>query len=540
MENLSSLTRKTTLDALKKRVADFKDGYRQNIAVLGEELTGKTTLLKSFLNSNNDDELVALYVEVMPFEFSLFVKRFLNSLLYNYLKKYRLISSRESLDFLIKMAQECLPVTASQIKQMYLKLPKEKHDIIFQELFDIIETFHQETKKRCIVIFDEFHNLKKFDIKNICQELGKKIMFQKDTFFIFASSSVNEAKTILNNDLSLLFGNFETAEIGVLNSESSAFLIKSVFQDVCVSKDFINFLINFSDGHPFYLRMFASEAASLSKISGLSALDKETLIQALENLLFCEWGIFNIKFMNFLSQLKSNRSKNDSICLLDALSLGKNRIQDLASHMRRQRSEITQKLNRLMETGIITKNGSFYGIKDRVFSFWLKFVYHEKLNSLTPDYSEQVQHFKFKIDATIEEFINASKKNILERMLDLFNLFEGDDIQIDAKKIQLSTFKELKVVRFDNTNIKLGIFGKSQDSFWLAAIKEDGIKEGDISDFIQSSKKFKQKSINKIMIGLGDIERNAKLLAKESRIITLDIAHVNSLFDIYGKPRIIK
>ncbi len=540
MENLSFFTRKTTLNSLTKRIADFKDGYRQNISILGEELTGKTTLLKTFLNTINDDELVAVYVEIMPFEFCLFVKRFLNSLLYNYLKKYRLISSRENLDFLIKMAQECLPVTAPLIRQLYLKLPKEKYEIIFQELFNIIEAFSHETKKRCIVIFDEFHNLKKFGINNICQELGKKIMFQKDTFFIFSSSSTNEAKTILSNDLSLLFGNFETTELGMLNPETCEFFIKDVFQDIAVSKDFTNFLINFTDGHPFYLKMFSHEAASLSKISGTSPLEKEVLIQAFENLLFCEWGIFNIKFMHFLSQLMSNRAKNDFIYLLDALALGKNRIQDLATHIRKQRSEITQKLNRLIELGIIIKNGSFYSIKDRVFLFWLKFVYHEKLNSLSPDYSEQVQHFKFKIEATIEEFISASKKNILDRILDLFNLFEGDDIQIDTKKIQLSTFKELKIVRFDNANIKLGIFGKAQDSFWLATIKEDGIKEKDISDFIQSSKKFKQKSINKIMIGLGDIERNAKLLAKESRIITLDIANVNSLLDLYGKPRIIK
>ncbi|MFH1690946.1 MAG: ATP-binding protein [Candidatus Omnitrophota bacterium] len=540
METLDFFTRKLSLDSLNKRIADFKDGYRQNIAILGDELTGKTTLLKTILNTTNDEELIPIYVEIMPYEFSMFVKRFLTSLLYNYLKRYRLISARENLDFLIKMAQENLPTTAPQIKNLHLKLSKEKPEILFRELFNIIETFHEETKKRCVVIFDEFHNLKKFEIKNICQELGKKIMFQKDTFFIFASSSKSEAKTILNNDLSLLFGNFETTELGMLDAKSCNFLIREIFQDIVISKDFIDFLINFTDGHPFYLKLFSQEAVSLCKIAGLPELEKEALIQAFENLLFCEWGIFNIKFMHFLSQLTSNRTKNHFIYLLDALALGKNRIQDLASQLRRQKSELTQKLNRLIEQDIVIKNGSFYSIKDRVFWFWLKFVHHEKLNSLTPDHSEQVQHFKFKIDAEMDEFMNASKKNIIDRMIDLFNLFEGDDIQIDKKRFQLSIFKELKIVRFDNTNIKLGIFGKSQDCFWLAAIKEDGIKEGDISEFIQSSKKFKQKSINKVMIGLSDIDRNAKLLAKESRIITLDLAHVNSLFDIYGKPRIIR
>lgn len=540
METLDFFTRKLTLDSLNKRIADFKDGYRQNIAVLGDELTGKTTLLKAILSTINDEDLVPIYVEIAPYEFSMFIKRFLTSLLYNYLKKYRLVSARENLDFLIKMAQENLPLTSPKIKYLYLKLSKEKPEILFKELFDIIETFHEETKKRCVVIFDEFHNLKKFDIKNICQELGKKIMFQKDTFFIFASSAKNEAKTILNNDLSLLFGNFETTELGMLNAKSCAFLIREIFQGVIVPKDFVDFLINFTDGHPFYLKMFSQEAASLCKIAGLGEVEKETLIQAFENLLFHEWGVFNVKFMHFLSQMTSNRTKNQFIYLLDALASGKNRIQDLASQLRKQKSELTQKLNRLIEQNIVIKNGSFYSIKDRVLWFWLKFVHHEKLNSLTPDHSEQAQHFKFKIDAEMDEFINASKKNIIDRMMDLFNLFEGDDIQIDKKRFQLSTFKELKIVRFDNASIKLGIFGTAQDCFWLAAIKEDGIREGDISEFIQSSKKFKHKSINKVIIGLSDIDRNARLLAKESRIITLDLTHVNNLFDLYGKPRIIR
>lgn len=540
MEPLTLFARKTTLDILNKKIADFKDGYRQNVAILGDELTGKTTLLKTLFNNIADEQLIPIYVEIAPFEFSIFIKRFLNSLLYNYLKRSHLISSRENLDFIIKMAEEKLPQTASLIKHLYVRLSKEKPEVLFKELFDIIEAFHNETKKRCIVIFDEFHHLKKFDIKNICQELGKKIMLQKDTLFIFASSSKNETKMILNNDLSLLFGNFETMELGMLNAQSCELLIKEIFQDIFITKDFINFLISFTDGHPFYLKMICEEAAALSKILRINKLEKEVLIQALENLLFRDWGVFNIKFIYFLSQLTSNRNKNDSVCLLDALALGNNKIRDLASLLRKQKSELTQKLNRLIELDILIKNGSFYCVKDRVFLFWLKFVQHEKLNSLSPDHSEQAQHFKFKVDAEIEEFITASKKNIIDRVLDLFNLFEGDDIQIDKKKFQLSSFKELKIVCFENTNIKLGIFGKAQDSLLLAAVKEDGIKETDISEFIQSSKKFKHKTINKVIIGLGDIERNARLLAKESRIMTWDIAHVNNLFDLYGKPRIIK
>ena len=96
------------------------------------------------------------------------------------------------------------------------------------------------------------------------------------------------------------------------------------------------------------------------------------------------------------------------------------------------------------------------------------------------------------------------------------------------------------MVSFDESNLKIGLFGKTHDSLWLAAIKEDGINEQDVHDFIASSKKFKHKIINKLIIGLVNVERNAKLLAKESHVMMWDVASINNLFDLYGQPRIIK
>lgn len=216
MENPTFVPQKSILDILNKRIHDFKDGYRQNIAILGEEHTGKTALLKIFLNDINDEKVIPVYVEVVPFEFPLFLKRFLNSLLYNFLKKSQLVSTRETLDNLVKRSKESLPQTAALIEHLLARLDKEKYENLFKELFAIIESFGQETKKTFVIIFDEFHNLKKLGVKNICQELGKKIMFEKNALFVFSSSQKSEGKDILANDLSLLFGNFQTIELQML------------------------------------------------------------------------------------------------------------------------------------------------------------------------------------------------------------------------------------------------------------------------------------------------------------------------------------
>ncbi len=407
MESMQFFSNDEVLQALKKRTDDFKEGYRQNIAILSDELMGKTTLLKCFMNGLSCEKLIPIYTEVIPFEFSLFLKRFVNSLLYNYLKSSQLISSRENIGSLIKRIKETLPQTAGLIEVLMAKLEKEKPETLLKDLFLIKESFALESKKQCIIIFDEFQNLKKLGVKNIFQELGKKIMFEKNTLFIFTSSFKNEARQILSADLSLLFGNFETLELEFLNPAKCQLLAMEILGGITIPKEYLNFLINFTGGHPFYLKTICEEASKECRANLRDFLDKETLTSALERLLFNEWGIFNLRFSSFLSELTSIRNKNDFAYLLEAIAIGKNKIRDISSSLRRQKSEISLRLNRLIELGIISKNGSFYAIRDRLYSFWLKFVHFEKINSLEPDYWQQACHFKARIEDLIKEFVDT-------------------------------------------------------------------------------------------------------------------------------------
>lgn len=540
MDEQTLLLHKDVLDVLNKRIQDFKEGYRQNIAILGDELTGKTTLIKNLIGSVQDEKLIPVYVEIIPYEFPIFLKRFLSSLLYNFLKKTQLISSRESLEMMIRRTRELLPQTAALCESMMARIDKERFENLFKEIIALIETFRQESRLRCLIVFDEFHNLKKLEAKNICADLGKWLMFEKNTLFIFLSSRRPEAKQIIANDLSLLFGNFETIELGMLNSDSSAALIREKFNGITVAPEYAHFLIHFTGGHPFYLKIICDEAAALCRLRQMTSLGEEILIEALERLLFNEWGILNLKFMTALAMIFLNRYKNDFIYLLDAIAIGKNRLKDLTGFLKKPRKEINLKIHRLIELGILSRSGSFYSVNDRLLCLWLKFVHYEKMNSLSPDYTEQVLHFRDKMRSEIKEFIATSQQAVPQRLMELFNQFEDDDILMDRKKVHLSIFKELRLISFDTTDLKIGIFGKAQDSVWLAAIKEDDINERDINDFMLIAKKFKHRVLNKVIIGLGPIERNARLLAKESRIATWDIASVNNLCDVFGKPRIVK
>jgi hypothetical protein len=533
------LTREEILKTLAKRTCDHGQGFRQNIALLGEELSGKTTLLRSLLIQAPPQGITPIYVELVAFEFPLFAKRLLNNLLYNHLRRSQLISTRESLDNLAQRAASTLPQTSRAIQDILEHLGKERPEHILKAIFDALGLFMRESQQRCCVILDEFHHLKSLGNKDLCRTLGQIIMFQKDILFIFASSSRQEAKDILTNDLSLLFGNFETIELNTLNSSECETIIRASLGTVSIEANLIKFLVHFTGGQPFPLRLIADEAALICLSRGEAHCSKTILLDTLERLMFHDWGVFHMKFMTHLSLATQGRNKNELIYLLDAIAAGHNRLKDLTQHMAHSRAEIAQKLNRLVTLDVLSKNGSFYVINDRLMSFWLRYVHAEKLHSLTPDHSEQVLHFRVNLDAEIARFIETSQQDISQRVLELFQRFEGDEITLERKRLHLTSFKELRLLRFEGSDLTCGIFGRAHDDVWLAAAKPSGIEEKDVTALLKEAHKLKHKTIHKILVGLGGFERNARLLAQESKIATWETGHINNLLDLFGQPRII-
>ena len=79
--------RQDVLDLFKKRVQALKDGYRQNMALTGQSLVGKSSIILHFLYLVREEGFVPVYVEVVKEPFRLFANKFIATLLYNALSK---------------------------------------------------------------------------------------------------------------------------------------------------------------------------------------------------------------------------------------------------------------------------------------------------------------------------------------------------------------------------------------------------------------------------------------------------------------------
>ncbi len=523
------LERKPYSDIIEKRIRSLKDGYRQNIAIIGDELIGKTSIVFRFLNKFYDNRIIIIYLEIRPENLAIFAKRFIGVLLYNFLANSG-IPLKEDINFLISKSAVYTPKTVDKIEAILSSLERRKKNNIFTELLSLCEIISQETSKRCVVIFDEFHNLENIGIKGLYDDWAKLLISQKNTMYIIISSLKFKTRAILSKNLSLLFGNFEIISVEAFDIRASNFYLEQKLGIRKFAEGLKSFIIHFTGGHPFYLKIITD---------ALLKTNHDKLAEIIEELLFDSSGILNQRFSNYIKRFFDCANSQDYISILYLVSSGHNRIKDIAHILRRPKKELDNMIYHLLELDTIIRNGDFLKINDRVFSFWLKFVYQQKLHSLTFDAKNQKDLFRDNIDNMIKEFLISAQKPIIERMAELLCLFEDDMIQIERKKFRLNHFREIKPLEFNKGSIKQGLIGRSNDALWIMAFKHDLLTENDVAEFARECKKYRHKLQKKIIVAFNDIDPNTQLRALEEKILTWDINNLNQIFDLFSKPRVI-
>ena len=526
--------RKNYIEILQKRISSLKEGYRQNIAIIGEENVGKTSIVYKFLDKFYDPRIITVFLEVRPESFQDFAKRFIGALLYNFLLNSGL-TLREDLDFLVAKSARYIPNTTLKINSILNDLSRRKKVNIITELFSLPELIHQETGKFTVLFLDEFHNLENIGIKNLYREWSKLLILQKNTLYAITSSMMFKTRVILSKQLSLLFGNFEVINVEPFDMHTSGRYLDYRLPDLKINPGLKDFIINFTGGYPLYLELI-SDALSSNRIQGHAY---PNLADILEDLLFNTSGILNQRFSNYIKRFLDSSSSNDYISILYLIASGRNRIKDIAHILHKQKKELASRISYLLELDAITRSGDFLKVSDRLFAYWMRFVYQEKMRSLSYDAKNQKEKFRDSIEELIQEFLKQSQKPLSNRVFELLQLFEDDLMQIERKKVRLNHFREVKPLAFNYRFLKDGLLGRSSDSLWIMAIKPDALTEQDITEFSKECKKYHHKSQRKIIVTLKEIDPNARLRALEEKVWTWDLNSLNQILDLFSKPRVI-
>lgn len=521
------------LELLKKRVDGLRYGYRQNIAIIGPSYYGKTSVIYRFMDSLSFKDVIPVYIEVKPHGFPNFAEKFISTLLFKYLTniEYKIEDAKE----LMPIASERMPKTARAIKAIEALIKGGKISQAYSAIFELPAMAHAETSLRPIVILDEFHRIGDFGIDNAFAVLGKYIMLQKDTMYIVTSSQINQAREILSEKLSLLFGNFETCELETFDASSAVDFINFRVCTNTLPKQFINFLVAFTGGHPFYL-----DSILLNLDDNLSAASKDNQINAITKtfaeVLFDSKGILNQHFANVVSELEKVDERYVPILL--AVANGNKKAQSISTASHLKAPELRPLLDRLIDFGWVVKHGVFYLIRDKVFEFWLRNVHQNKEYLLDVGYEPKISKFNLEIKEYLNKYAEASKQDYIQRISELFISFDGELVEIDKRSFRFPGFNTADVRHTETGGVSY-LFLSNTECLWAFLIGLTALRESDITDFLSYCKQQKKDVKRRIMISPSEMDANTKLIAKEAKTWIWALKELNELVDIAGKQRMV-
>jgi len=525
--------REEVLGTLQKRVTALKGGYRQNLALAGPMLAGKSSILRHFLKDIRGNDVVPLYIEMDDGDFRMFCMRFMTTLLYHYL---RMKGDRADGDF-VALADLCrgsIPKTVKAMDGVVRSLDRKKQDAAYEKLLAITSVFKEETGRNCIVILDEFHNLSNFRLKRPYQVFGKFIMVQKNTMYVVSSSQKTLLGEILSRKLSLLFGNFEVIEVRGFDNHTARSFVSDKLPAVPSCEKIKDYLIQLTQGSPFYLEVLSSRFAEhVAKTKSGRCDIKECLLNSFSDLLYESDGVLNQYFTNNLNFFLEKRSRKRFIPVLVSLAKGNSTMRAIQEDLGKADKDLGHKLKQLQDMDLVYNSGVFYKISDKLFEYWLSRVYRLKAQAMIDELDIKYLEFKDSVDADYAKYCAFASRGIDDIVCSLFGDFGGEKIGMGCTVRKMPRFDSVLKGRLKDQILQ--VRGTSQNREWVCHIKQGDIAgEQDIYDLCDVAPGNSVSRVaRRIFIPLNGIDQNAFLLAKEQNVWVWEARQLNEVLRLF-------
>ncbi len=514
------LVYKREFDLLQRRVEGHSRGYRQNIAIIGRPFIGKTFLVSHLLKVLPEN-VCSVLIDVKELDKIYLFRSFATSLLCSYLsKKASLLElTSPNLEELLERIKEKLPKTYNFI----LNYKFENMDP-FLASFGLAELFLKESGHKLVYVIENFDFLSKLGLERCFEFLATQIMRFKDIMFVITSSSVYRAEKILDNELSLLFGNFEKIILGSISpAVCRDYLLQSIPE---IPTRIHKFLYYFTGASPYYLDILCRSLRDNN--SCCDWWDK--LIDVIYQEVFCDIGRIYQHFLRWVCSL-SDGPKGPQVSTFLLASTQEANIEKLSSKFKWQRQVLSHKVDVLKREGIIYTDHNVLFFEDSLFRFWLKYVYRHRIehpNLLDEDFKKWSFYV---IKSEIAKFIEEDSVGEIKKIILLFKSFDDRFIMLaDGKKHRFYKFTEVEIV---DERLNLCKAVSMQGYVWVFAYQRiwDEEKIFLLDDLL---KNMREKLYRKIIIFKEDITSQAKVVAKEKGLWMWSYDILNHLLELHN------
>ena len=265
------------------------------------------------------------------------------------------------------------------------------------------------------------------------------------------------------------------------------------------------------------------------------------LTQAVENILFNPWGVLARHYEILVSRMCAGKGNQTVSSALMALASKRLKMKELAASLGGKQAQVGQKVNRLLQEGIVAKNNNLYYLPDRLFKYWLKFIFQKRWTSFDLEVKKHREQFRQELTNAFENSRTNAQKDLSARIMDLFHCFEDEAYLINGKRYKLPSFREISAVKIQKTDTECLdlIRATSCDGDWLIVFKPETIGENDIAAVIAEQKKWRQRPQRCLLISLSSLDENVRVRALQEKMWVWNEGELNTLLNLYDKPFIV-
>lgn len=370
-------------------LANSKKSFK--IALVGLRKIGKTSIIYE-LKNRVKNPICLIYVGKE--DLHSFLRKYVRIVLSSFLEsKGRDAEPLKDFDTVISETIELVPKHTKFLYSLrdVTKKPKE----FLPDIFDLPELL-LEKPNQIIVCFDEFQRMADL---GLIDTLREKIMFHKQTSYIFTGSAIGMVNNILLSPKSPLFGHFEVRRVEPFSyNVSRRFILKKLKQPI--PESILNFLIGVSGGIPFYLDVLTDRISKNAK--SLKGINQKIVVESIAEELFNSTGrIYSV--LNYTVETSlDKRGLGRYITIMEAIAYENHRISEIARHVDLPPQNLTKPMRRLIEVGFVAKTENKYVLIDPMLEFWLRDVW--TLRDRTSDIKLALDSFKSQVSQMIKEF----------------------------------------------------------------------------------------------------------------------------------------
>jgi hypothetical protein len=270
-----------------------------------------------------------------------------------------------------------------------------------------------------------------------------------------------------------------------------------------------------------------------------SISNEECFLETFSQILYESDSILYQYFSNNINFFLEKKTRKKFLPVILSLAKGNNTVKAIKKDLGGTEKSINLKLKFLQSIDIIYNCGIFHILTDKLFEFWVKYVYSLKVESVVDDLDIRYFEFKEYVSSDFRAYCKSSSRRVEEVLCDLFSSFKNEKVEMNSKGRKLPFFDSVDKKKIGNNLFQL--IAETDSKKCVCNIKENDIAyESDINE-LASLKKTEdgKRIIRKIFIPLNGIEQNAFLLAKEHGIWIWDVKQLNKLLRLYGKYEIV-